>query len=180
MKQDYLWDRTGADAEIECLESLLGGLAFSPAEPPEMPVREIALTPVRRGWFFKFSLGFAAASVATAALLIAAISMREDSQPATAAIQERPAVGAPAAMSPPNNEFGVEHQAASAVPKRKPPPRKRSRREAKSLPAPQPRPLPVITLTAEEFDAYRQLMTALSVTGTNLSIVREKINGSEE
>jgi hypothetical protein len=180
MKEDYLWDRTGTDAEIERLESLLGGLAFGPTEPLEVPVREIALTPARRGWLFKLSLGFAAASVAIAALLIAAISLREDSRPAIVATEETPVVAVPAAISPPITESGIGYQIASTAPQRKPRPKKRSRREAKSLPAPQPRPLPVITLTAEEADAYRQLMTALSVTGTNLSIVREKINGSEE
>ena len=43
----------------------------------------------------------------------------------------------------------------------------------------EPRPLPE-TFTAEERDAYRQLMTALAVTGESLNIVREKINGTKE
>ena len=178
MKQDYLWDRTGTDAEIESLELLLGGLAFRPAELPELPAREIEPATTRRGWFFRLSLGFAAASVSIAALLIAVISMRQDSQPAIAVTQETTV--APAALPSPITESGLEYQMASTTPQRKPRPKKRNRREAKSLPAPQPRPLPVITLTAEELDAYRQLMTALSVTGANLNIVRDKINGSED
>ena len=178
MKQDYLWDRTGTDAEIESLELLLGGLAFRPAELPELPAREIEPATTRRGWFFRLSLGFAAASISIAALLIAVISMRQDSQPAIAVTQETTV--APAALPSPINESGLEYQITSTTPLRKPRPKKRNRREAKSLPAPQPRPRPVITLTAEELDAYRQLMTALSVTGANLNIVRDKINGSED
>ena len=180
MKQDYLWDRTGTDAEIESLELLLGGLAFRPAELPELPAREIEPATTRRGWFFRLSLGFAAASVSIAALLIAVISMRQDSQPAISVAQETTVAPVPAALPSPITESGLEYQITSTTPQRKPRPKKRNRREAKSLPAPQPRPRPVITLTAEEFDAYRQLMTALSVTGANLNIVRDKINGSED
>lgn len=38
---DYLWDRTGHDAEVEALEAALGGLAYD-GDPPALP------TPLRR------------------------------------------------------------------------------------------------------------------------------------
>ena len=37
MNNDYLWDKTGEDAEIESLENLLGGLRFQPTAPPALP-----------------------------------------------------------------------------------------------------------------------------------------------
>jgi hypothetical protein len=71
-------------------------------------------------------------------------------------------------------------KASSAAPPRKPKQKKRIKREAKFTPAPaEPRPLPE-TFTAEERDAYRQLMTALAVTSENLNIVREKLNGTDK
>ena len=44
MNNDYLWDRTGSDADIERLESLLGGMKFQPDGPP---AREIVIEPAR-------------------------------------------------------------------------------------------------------------------------------------
>lgn len=46
MKSDYLWDRTGSDAEVEGLEHSLSGLAFD-ADPPELPVAEPLRLPTR-------------------------------------------------------------------------------------------------------------------------------------
>ena len=180
MKEDYLWDRTGSDAEIERLESLMSSLAFRPAEPPELPAREFVLEPARRGRLVRLGLGFASASVAIAALLMATVFLRQAQHP-LAVLQERePAKPTYAAPVPVVRSRDMDYQPISAASQRRSKSKKRARREAKIAPAPQSRPLPVLTLTAEEADAYRQLMTALNITGTNLSIVRDKINGSED
>ena len=179
MNNDYLWDRTGSDAEIERLESVLEGLRFYPKEPPAAPAREIVIEPARSRWFMRLGLGFAAASMATAALLFAILPSGNTLQPVAViddGIKSSDRVTTPATLP------GAEYIKASATPKRpkKRVPKKRVRREARFAPAPEPqRPLPE-TLTAEERDAYRQLMTALAVAGEQLSIVRHKLNGTAQ
>ena len=179
MNNDYLWDRTGSDAEIERLESVLEGLRFHPEEPPVAPAREIVVEPVRPRWFMRLGLGFAAASMAAAALLFAILPSGNTLQP-VAVIDDKPRSPEPASSLDPAT--GVEYIKASATPQRpkKRVPKKRVRREARFAPVPEPqRPLPE-TLTAEERDAFRQLMTALAVAGEQLSIVRHKLNGTGE
>jgi hypothetical protein len=178
MKEDYLWDRTGSDTEIERLESLMSGLAFRPAEPPELPAREFVLEPARRGWLFRLGPGFGTAAAACL-LLIAVIALQQNGLPVATVNENVPVVPMVTATAPIVETPDLSYQKISA-PQRRSKPKKRTRREAKIAPAPQPRPLPVLTLTAEEADAYRQLMTALNITGTNLNIVRDKINGSED
>jgi len=176
MNNDYLWDRTGSDAEIERLESLLEGIKFQPQEPP---AREIVIVPVRPRWFMRFGIGFAVASMATAALLFAIFPAGDNLQPVAAVEDKYRSVEE---VRTPTPSPGIEYVKASAKPKRlkKRIPKKRLRREAKFVPPPvEPRPLPE-TLTAEERDAYRQLMTALAITGQQLNIVREKLNGTAQ
>jgi hypothetical protein len=175
MINDYLWDRTGSDADIERLESLLGGMKFQPDGPP---AREIVIEPARPRWFMRLGLGFAAASMATAALLFAIFPGGDTPYAVVVEQEQRPTETKLTAKSQPD----VEYAKASATPQRpkKRVPKKRIRREARSAPMPEPqRPLPE-TFTAEERDAYRQLMTALAITGEKLSIVRDKLNGTEE
>lgn len=177
MNNDYLWDRTGSDADIERLESLLEGMRF---QPEAAPAREIVIEPVRPRWFMRLGLSFAAASMATAALLFAILPSGDAPMPVAVVEEQGPIKAKPAAH--PGSRPDAEFIKASATPKRpkKRIPRKRPRREARFTPTPElQRPLPE-TLTAEELDAYRQLMTALAITGEKLSIVRDKLNGTEE
>ena len=181
MNNDYLWDRTGTDPEIESLEAQLEGLRFRPSEPPPAPARAIVLVPARPNWLLRLGLGFATASAACAALIFALLPTGEAPAPVAAVVvEEAPPTmtktEARPALSPEVNYV----KASSAAPPRKPKPKKRTKREAKFTPAPvEPRPLPE-TFTAEERDAYRQLMTALAVTSENLNIVREKLNGTDK
>lgn len=175
MNNEYLWDRTGSDAEIERLESMLEGLAFRPAEVPPAPAREIKFAMPRSNWLMRFGLGFAAAA-ACIAVVAGMFAIRDRQAPNVAVAVDTPPlkISAPAVQLP----DGAEYVKASTAPQRKHRPKKRVRREAVTLPSPPPqRPLP-LTLTAEERDAYRQLMIALSITGEQLSIVREKLNGT--
>lgn len=176
MNNDYLWDRTGSDAEIERLETQLECFRFRPDEPPARPEREIAIEPARPRWFIRLGLGFAAASMAAAGLLFAIFPAGPTPEPFVMEVKGL-SESKPTARPQPDVEY-VKASAPQRPKKRTP--RKRVRREAKFVPAPEePRPLPVITLTAEERDAVRQLMTALAITGEKLNIVRDKLNGTE-
>ena len=177
MNNDYLWDRTGSDAEIERLESMLEGMRFQPEAPPAL---EIVLEPARPRWFMRLGLGFAAASMATAVLLFAILPNGDTPMPVAVADEQK--TYEPKTAPQPEPQPDGEYIKASTTPKRpkKRVPIKRVRREARFAPVPEPqRPLPE-TLTAEERDAYRQLMTALAITGEKLAIVRDKLNGTEE
>jgi hypothetical protein len=181
MNNDYLWDRTGTDPEIEGLEAQLEGLRFRPADPPTVPARAIVLEPARPNWLLRLGLGFATASAACAALIFALFTTGEAPAPVAAVVVEEapPAITKTEVRPTPPPEVNYV-KASSAAPPQKPKPKKRIKREAKFTPAPvEPRPLPE-TFTAEERDAYRQLMTALAVTSENLNIVREKLNGTDK
>ena len=178
MNNDYLWDCTGSDAEVERLESMLEGLRFRPEEPPPEPACQIVIEPARPRWFMRLGLGFAAASIAAAALLFAMFPSGDTPVP-VAAVEEQPRAVEPETPEP---LLDLEYVKTSATPQRpkKRKLKKRTRREARFVPVPaEPRPLPE-TLTAEERDAYRQLMTALAVTGEQLSIVRHTLNGTAQ
>ena len=178
MNNDYLWDRTGTDPEIEALEAQLEGLRFRATEPPAAPARAIVLEPARPNWLLRLGLGFATAAAACVALMFALFANGDAPGPVAAVAEVPPTISKPAVQPAPQPEG--EYVKASTTPQRKPRPKKRTKREAKFTPVPvQPRPLPE-TFTAEERDAYRQLMTALAVTSENLNLVREKLNGTDK
>ena len=179
MNNDYLWDRTGSDPEIESLEAHLEALRFRPTEPPTLPAPVIVIEPARPSWLLRLGLGFAAASAACIALIFALLAGGETPAPIAAA-EETPSAVTRHAVPPSALPDAEYMKASTAAPQRKPKVKKRTRRGAKFVPVPPaPRPLPEI-FTAEERDAYRQLMTALAVTSENLGIVREKLNGTEK
>ena len=170
---EYLWNKTGFDPEIELIEAALRGHAYRPTAPPALPAKQLAFTPRRRS-FFRLSLSFAAALLAIAALGSAWMVLRNE--PATT---QQASV-----KSNPEPRASTIRTDAPVPPVTVPPrvsPLKRPRRHVTAR-KPQMsnniRPQTLV-LTKEEADAYRQLMTALSVTSTNLKIVKEKLDGTE-
>ena len=178
MNNDYLWNRTGSDAEIERLETILGDLAFRPDEPPRTMRRESVLEPRRPSWFVRFGLGFAAASTAAVPVVFFLITTRNALPPEGSAAALAPAPKNEVRSAEPSTELKFE-KASAVRPGKRTPKKRQTRRVAKTAPSREgSRPLPVITLTAEERDAYRQLMTALAITGEKLNIVRDKLDGT--
>lgn len=168
---DYLWNKTGSDPEIEQIEAALKGLAYQPTAPP-VPAKQMVFTAQRRS-FFRLSFSFAAGIIALAALGSAWFLLRNE-PPATqqAAVKTQTPVTA------------IRTEATAplvAVSPKVSAPGKPQRRIA----APRPpmsnaiRPQTLV-LTKEEAEAYRQLMTALSITSTNLKIVKDKLGGTDE
>ena len=60
MKEDYLWNKTGEDAEIEKLENALKAFRYQEIAPPELPAKIIPFETKKRRGFFRLSFGFAA------------------------------------------------------------------------------------------------------------------------
>ena len=60
MKEDYLFNKTGSDAEIEGLENALKEFRWQESAPPELPAKVVPFEKKTRRGFFRLSLGFAA------------------------------------------------------------------------------------------------------------------------
>lgn len=207
MKQDYLWDKSGADPEIEELENALSAFRYQETAPPALPAkvlvfpeRAVEKTPRRR-----FSLAFAFAACAAAILITFGILFQLSSNKSAVTIDS-------ARTTEPqiNKEIGkdafaeVEQLQSSPIgnvektatlPQIKAP-KQIAKQTAKqnaikirrhiSADSRQNKIItdaeikkPSETLTAEERYAYDQLMLALSITGSKLKIVKDKVDGVE-
>lgn len=179
MKEDYLWDRTGSDAGIEDLERTLGTLRFEGTTAPGITQQSEAPAPRR----FRFRLAFSGAAFASAVIaasvFFAVYGTLYDARELSVSLENRPTPveaveipDPPAIAAPANVEFRT-----AAVPKSK---AERTRVREKPVPVSQPAiPAPdqFAMLTAEEREAYDNLMLALSVTTSSLKLVQEKANG---
>ena len=162
MKNDYLWSKTGTDAEIERLESLLSDFRYTPSAAPE-PVRAAA-----RGWWWTL-VPVAVATVI--GIVIWTGGTRNSLQPVgdevaqVIPVVERMPVATTATDEPLGPSRPTITNAMYAV-RRSPKAKARKSR---------PVDLPV-TLTAEEKHAYEQVLLALYVSGSQLKKAQDKID----
>lgn len=214
MKQDYLWDKSGAvDPEIEGLENALAAFRYQEVAPPALPAKVLAFPEqvVEKTARWRFSFRFAFAACAAAVLIALGVSYQlsnnktligNDSvqtnapqisgeiQKDSLAEDERSQVSSiqkieTAADSSPKE---VQKQFAKQTAKRIVKPNAVKIRQFVSSNSRQNKIIadgakikkPSETLTAEEKHAYDQLMLALSITGSKLKIVKDKVDGVEE
>ena len=190
MKEDYLWDKTGEDAEIQGLENALKAFRFQENAPPELPQKVFTIEKQTPRRFFRFGFAFAAFAavvvvlsvvwfqIAGSKIPVAEIVLKTDAlkRAETIAdasfieIQEFPPAAKPENPTLPVKPDVVRIRRRSAPVVRSP---KTVWRKTKTKE-------PSETLTAEEKYAYNQLMLALSITGTQLKIVKDKVQGIEE
>lgn len=190
MKDDYLWDKTGEDAEIQGLENALAAFRYEETAPPELPQKVFTLEKPKRAKIFQFGFALAAFAATVAVLSVVWFQIAEN---------KIPPVGSVAGFSEPRNENKINDEDFVKNPEVTP-----------VVKIDNPKPLvkpgvikirqksapvvgtyktvlrdtkakePAETLTAEEKYAYDQLMLALSITGSKLKIVKDKIAGIEE
>lgn len=185
MENDYLWNKTGEDKEIERLEEALRVFRYQENEPPVLPVAVVVNEP--RFSIVSWRLAFAFGVILT--LFFGGLAIWFGMQPG---IEERLTVTAPAADVPPALPHLTPKE--EAVPEPVTP-----RDKNKTVPKPRFiktafRPVeaaknksgqikrkakPDVQLTSEEKFAFNQLMLALSITGTQLKEVQAKVNGHE-
>lgn len=200
MKEDYLWDKTGSDPEIEGLENALKAFRYKETELLPMPVREtISPEKPRRQWFFALAFAGAAACIV---LAISVIVLRQTTSPKpsdTVASSPQPVDKVVSPNEPlqvvdnntPQQEPSKKQQKpAPAKPEQFRPqylvlrtpeieeekPRGNSvkrNRPAKMQKASYQKP----EFTKEEKDAYDKLMLALSITSSQFKTVKDKVNG---
>jgi hypothetical protein len=91
MKTDeYLWDKTGSDTEIERLEGALAAFRYKASDPPALPDES---TPAKayRAWSIP-RFAFASAMAASFAVLLVSIGLWM--QPSTITTERRPELAA--------------------------------------------------------------------------------------
>jgi hypothetical protein len=177
MKEDYLWNKTGSDANVEEIENALQVFRFKADEPPELP--STVVTVKERPRFSFFRLGFA---LAFAVVFVVAISLFWLRTPNKSAIEHIATDNSPQHILPQIDPT------TSATPIIEPPMPKRAlytkrpsiARPVKASVRKTYNKADTLNLTAEEKHAYDQLMLALSITSNELKFVKDKIYGREE
>jgi len=186
MKEDYLWDKTGENPQIERLENALKAFRYQEIAPPALPAKVLPLeekTPRRM-----FNLAFAFAACTAFVIVALGVWFQYSSRKFEVAKHSVETV-APQI----NKEISVEKQNDFIVENVKTPKQsveqkiikvkkiiptniRRNNLTARNVKAKKL----VVKLTKEEKYAYHQLILALSIASSKLKLVTDKIDGVEE
>lgn len=183
MNNEYLWSKSGNDPEIEKLETALAPLRYREALPPRPTSNEVAVGERQPRWRITWTAFAFAASVAAISIAWAVWPLRPVGENGFSTVPdlvfvsgaESPMLNVPAEPTAPDTHISV-------------PPARRERRRISPTTASGVRRIKakdaapndsVATLSDEEKYAYRQLMLALSITGSKLKIVKDTIDGTE-
>ena len=188
MNNDYLWDMTGDDAEIEGLENLLSGLKYQPTTPPVLPVVIELKTEPKTPWW-KFSLAFAVPACLLIAILagfwmtrptqqLKAVNEVKEFQPPSGPPQIPSAITSPESPTP-ETEIAKDTSPKLVTTLYTPKPKRKEMTYAVQTRYRKRQPK-FETLTSEEKFAYDQLKLALSITGSKLKVVSDTINRAED
>ncbi|HEX8397172.1 MAG TPA: hypothetical protein VF644_07085 [Pyrinomonadaceae bacterium] len=197
MKQDYLWDKTGADPEIESLENALAVFRYKEIAPPALPAKIIPFKKESPRRSFRFAYAIAAC---TAFVMIGLGVWFQFSTNETATQENFAQTIQPQILETIPDVEAVENPApivnnAETSPKTKiesakrisaPKPVKKNRIIPAVVRQPEKRAGNIVAkksdvqLTKEEQYAYDQLMLALSITSSKLKLVKDKVEGFEE
>ncbi len=190
MNEDYLWNKTGADAEIEKLENQLRAFRYRKTAPPALPALPIK-APHQTARKSNRSLYAIAACAMVAMILLGAwlqfsISKTKiQTQSAEIVLSENEFSNSTGFIMPDSPDVTIKKTASS-----KQPPKSQVLSSKKSLAviafptkamanihrADQQKN---VMLTKEEKFAYDQLMLALSITSSKLKMVKDKAAGLE-
>lgn len=198
MKEDYLWDKTGTDPEIEKLEIALQAFRYQETTaPPVLPAKVVSL---KREPFYKFRFALAAAACVAFGVLALGVWF----QVLRNNIEVNDTVAKVNTTEPnitsllDSNSAAVDNQPVKNADKpavekikftkRFSAPRIKRADKTSALLAQQNEPkaqqiknaAPEVRLTEEEKFAYDQLMLALSITSSKLKIVKDKVDGLDE
>jgi cytoskeletal protein RodZ len=187
MKEDYLWDKTGNDAEIERLENSLKSFRYKETAPPNVISAKKSLVvekPSRRNFSFSFASAFA--TCVFLILILVGVWLRfannksvenfskTSSTPDIVAvplkeIEPQPLISTDKAVKPATK---IKFERKERIVPRKMIQRRNNVPKNKTEDD-------EIIVTAEEKEAFDQLMLALLITSEKLKLVRDKVNGAE-
>ncbi len=190
MKEDYLWDKTGEDPEIQRLENALQVFRYKETAPPALPAKIIPFERKISRRFFRLAFAFAAC----AAFVIVSLSVwLQISSEKIEVAKDSTETTAPQISKKVSDEIADEKPDDLIVKKVEVPKQSAEQKiikVRKLVPASvrQNKPIaqniqvekPTDKLTKDEKYAYDQLMLALSITSSKLKLVEEKIYGVEE
>jgi hypothetical protein len=177
MNQEYLWSKTGSDAELEKLEGLLSEFRFdgkSTVEQPATNTIPVAAVPKRR---FVLALSFAASAAMIVLMTIWLIPPRN----APVAKEEPKTESVPDAVESRNGD-GIQYalveraKTDASNQERLHFSRTQTKQHASKLSRGQVTKTAKENLTKEEKYAYDRLMFALSIAGSKLRVVQDTID----
>lgn len=179
--EEYLWDKTGSDTEIERLEGALAAFRYKTSDPPAFPV-EAAPAKAYRTWNIP-RFAFASAMAASFAALLVSVGFWV--QPSTITTERQPEL---AASVQPAIDIAVPKPPtttpARAVTTKRQTVKRSFTTWKRGTPTIQNNTTarlvergrtPPVKLSKEELYAYNQLMLALEITGSKLRLVRDKV-----
>lgn len=185
MNDEYLWQKTGEDPEVEKLEKILSVFRYRESISSAIVANRVAVEekPPR----LRMSLALAFASCVAVAIVgvtwIQLGSEKTESLSVTDFVfvngSDNPATDSPAVIEPP----AIKNRDLPSQPSRN------RGKKVKTTTASFDRRVKakdsivrdgVAALTEEERFAYRQLMLALSISSSKLKIVQDTIDGAEE
>lgn len=197
MKEDYLWDKTGSDAEIEKLENALQVFRYEESAPPIIPAKILPFKKESPRITFPFLRAIAAC------LAIASISLgiwtlisntkneivvdvlqepviKTESANPTAPVSENDASVKPEVYDNPaftktvyiEPKFKTKSLQVNKLASNNAKRNRTTSRKIKNSEKP-------VWLTEEEKYAYDQLMLALSITSSKLNMVKQTVDGAE-
>jgi hypothetical protein len=174
MKDEYLWEKTGDDAEIKRIEDVLSVYRYRETAPPAV------IVPVGRSWIRTWRFPFAVAGFAVVLLIVGIgfnVPIGSEGDDVTFIYHPSATQEAPQTVEPEIPES--QPRPASPGP--------RIRREIDPTTVSMPRPRTTrtqknrtVVLTKQERDAYQQVLLALSISSAKINIVRDTINGVDK
>ncbi|MDQ6788947.1 MAG: hypothetical protein M3033_19250 [Acidobacteriota bacterium] len=188
MKEDYLWDKTGKDPEIERLEIALQAFRYQETAPPALPAKVIPFKAKPARKIFPFAIA-AAACVAFVIIFLSVLfqifsNRIEVKKELSATVEQRNTAEFPIAETISNSPDLKVKTAEKAK-------QFHERRivkinkitsvnyPQKELKTPNIKVQKTnVALTKEEQYAYNQLMLALSITSSKLQLVKDKVEGT--
>jgi hypothetical protein len=186
MENDYLWNKTGEDQEIEQLENALRIFSYQENHPPPLPVQIKLTTPGFSILRWRFAFAFAIVLTLFVGGLSVWLRLQSTDQGkltiADFNYEDSKAAPVSSQASQPDPERIVVPNADKIISKPKViktafHPVEVPKRNLRTL---KRKGEPKIQLTNEEKFAFNQLMLALSITGSKLSEVKKMVNGGEE
>ena len=189
MKEDYLWDKTGEDSEIEYLENALQVFRYRETAAPELSAKVLPFRKEPPRKVFQYAMAAAACVVFAAFGLVVLLQVLKNKTvpreelaettvqqintafPAVATVEKSgDSIVEKVQNSKPSFERKAVkiHQRMSLIARQK---------ETKTQPLKNIKP--DVRLTKEEQYAYSQLMLALSITSSKLKMVKDKVEGLE-
>jgi hypothetical protein len=189
-EENYLWDKTGENREIERLENALQAFRYTESEPPALPAKITAFEAKKPFRFFRLSFALAACALFAFVSLgvwlkfsndkteIAKDSVKETAPQTRETISNASELKKPESFTVKTVATKKQTAAQNIVQTRKI--IQTNSRPNKAITQTIAVAKPKIKLTKEEKYAYQQLMLALSITSSELKFVKDKAASVEE